>query len=49
MANTSKELNEFIKDKQINYYLGYDDNGKCGIGICNEIDGLINWETNLKD
>jgi hypothetical protein len=49
MVNASIELSEFIKYKQINYYLGYDDNGKCGIGICNEIDGQINWETTLNE
>ena len=49
MVNASLELSEFIKDKQIDYYLGYDDNGKCGIGICSEIDRQINWEINLKE
>ena len=48
MVIASFELSEFIKSRQINYYLGYDDNGKCGIGICNEIGGQINWEIDLK-
>ena len=48
MVDTSNELADFIKDKQVQYYLGYD-YGMGAIGICNENDGQINWDTALKE
>jgi hypothetical protein len=46
MVVASKDLADFIKDKQIEYYLGYDD-GKGSIGICREVNEQITWETVL--
>ncbi len=46
MASVSTELSDFIKGKQIVYYLGYD-YGMGSIGICNEINGKIKWEIDL--
>ena len=43
MVNVSNELYEFTKDKQIEYYLGYD-YGMGGLGICYEKDGQVIWE-----
>lgn len=48
MVDTSNELADFIKDKQINYCLGYD-YGMGSIGICNEMDGQLKWETELRE
>ena len=48
MVDTSNELSEFIKDKQIEYYLGYD-YGMGSIGICSEKGGQLKWETELCD
>src|SRR4051794_21431305 len=39
MIAASKELSDFIKGRQIEYYLGFD-YGMGGIGICYEKDGL---------
>jgi len=48
MVNASYELSEYIKNKQIQYYL-YFDYGMGYLGICNEIEGRIKWETELKE
>ncbi len=48
MVDASIELSEFIKDKQIEYYLGYD-YGMGGVGICHEKDGQVIWETELQE
>ena len=48
MVNNSTEFAEFIKQRQIEYYLAYD-YGMGGIGLCSEIDGQIKWETILRD
>ena len=48
MVDTSSELSEYIKDKVIEYYLGYD-YGLGGIGICYEKNGHVIWETDLKE
>ena len=39
------ELNDIVKnnDLTIEYHMVYDDAGKCGIGLCSEIDGKLNW------
>ncbi|MES1181747.1 MAG: hypothetical protein ABUL44_03035 [Flavobacterium sp.] len=47
MVIASNDLADFIKDKQIEYYLGYDD-GKGSIGICKEVNEQIKWETVLQ-
>jgi hypothetical protein len=47
MVRVSTELSDFIKGKQIEYYLGYD-YGMGSIGICKEINGQIKWEIDLK-
>ena len=44
MVVASSDLAEFIKDKQIEYYLGYD-YGNGSIGICREVNEQITWET----
>ena len=46
MVDASNELSEFIKDKQIEYYLRYD-YGMGGLGICYEKDGQVIWEVEL--
>ncbi|UEG51283.1 hypothetical protein LK994_07345 [Ferruginibacter lapsinanis] len=48
MVDTSNELADFIKNKQIIYYLGYD-YGMGSIGICNKKNGQLKWETELRD
>ena len=48
MVDASNELSEFIKDKQIEYYLGYD-YGMGGLGICYEKNGQMIWETELRE
>ena len=49
MVDSSSELSDFIKDKEIEYCLSYDDYGKGGIGICREKFGQIIWETELPE
>jgi hypothetical protein len=48
MVASSSELADFIKVRQVEYYLGYD-YGMGAIGICSEKKGELNWETILKD
>ena len=48
MVDASKELADFVKDRQIEYYLGYD-YGMGSIGICSEMGGQLNWETELRE
>ena len=48
MVENSTEFAEFIKQRQIEYYLAYD-YGMGGIGLCSEIDGQIKWETIVRD
>ncbi len=47
MKKASNELSNFISDKSIEYYLGYDYR-KGSIGICKEIDGQIIWDMDFK-
>ena len=44
MLLISHELSDFARDKTINYELSYSDSGKCSIGICSEIDGVLSWQ-----
>lgn len=48
MVQVSTELSEYLKQRQIEYTLGYD-YGMGGIGICSEIDGQIKWKTEIKE
>ena len=48
MVNISDELREFIKDREIIYYLNFDDYGKSSIIICTEKSGLIKWYFEIK-
>ena len=47
MKSVSPELNNFIKDRQIQYSLGFD-YGMSGLEICIEINGNIIWTTELE-
>ena len=49
MLNASTDLTNFAEDKKVNYFLNYDDNGKCGIAICSEEGGQIFWQTQLRE
>lgn len=42
MTSVSPELTDFIKDRDIQYSLGYD-YGMGGLEICNETGGQIKW------
>ncbi len=46
MVDDSKELSQFIKGRQIEYFLSYD-YGMGSIGICSEKEGEVRWETEL--
>jgi len=48
MVQASPELSVFVDQRQIEFNLGYD-YGMGGIGICSEINGQINWETEIKE
>ena len=48
MVDKSRELSEFIRDKEIEYTLNYDDSGKASIEICREVDKQIIWKSVLK-
>ena len=48
MVRDSKELDEFIAGKSLEFNLAFS-YGKGGFGICSEKDGIITWETDLKD
>jgi hypothetical protein len=47
MIASSQELADFIKNRQVEYSLGYD-YGMGGLEICNEINGQIKWITELE-
>jgi len=47
MKSVSPELNNFIKDRQIQYSLGFD-YGMGGLEICIEINGNIIWTAELE-
>jgi hypothetical protein len=47
MAEVSNELNNFLKERNIEYCLDFD-YGTGAIGICKEINGEIIWETDLR-
>lgn len=48
MTIVSNELADFLKNRQIEYCLGFD-YGMDAIGICKEINGHLTWEADLKD
>jgi hypothetical protein len=48
MVNISDELREFIKDREIIYYLNFDNYGKSSIIICSEKRGVIKWYIEIK-
>jgi len=48
MVDASKELADFLKGRQVEYYLGYE-YGMGSIGICSEKSGQLKWETNLRE
>jgi len=43
MRSTSKELDKFVENKAITYFLQFDDAGKCGILVCTEENGELQW------
>jgi hypothetical protein len=43
MRSASKELDEFVENKAITYFLQFDDAGKCGILVCAEEKGELQW------
>jgi hypothetical protein len=45
LSRSFQELNDIIKGNElsIEYHIAYDDAGKTGIGLCSEIDGILNW------
>jgi hypothetical protein len=47
MLIVSSELADFIKEREIEFSLGYD-YGMGGLEICREIDGQIEWKTELQ-
>ena len=47
MTSVSSNLREFIKDRQVQFSLGYD-YGKGGLEICNEMNGQIQWTIELE-
>jgi len=47
MVNVSSELNDFVKDKLIEFNLCFDDYGKGSIWICSEKNGIIKWEADF--
>jgi len=48
MISVSSELADFIKNRQIEYCLGFD-YGMGGLEICSETNGQIKWTTELKE
>jgi hypothetical protein len=48
MVNISNELEEFIIDRMVVYYLNYDDSGKTSIAICSEINRTVKWHIDVK-
>ncbi len=49
MLNCSKDLADFAQNKTISYFLNYADSGKCGIEICNEENGQVFWQAQLRE
>jgi hypothetical protein len=49
MLNLSKSLMDFTKKRQVEYYLSYDDSGKCSIPICKEMNGELEWKIQLRN
>lgn len=48
MLSSSEELRMFVIDKEIEYHLNYDDNGKASISICSEKHQVLKWYIDLK-
>ena len=48
MTNVSSELFDFVKQRQIEFNLGFD-YGMGSVGICSEIGEQIKWETEIKE
>lgn len=48
MTIASNELADFIKNRQIEYCLGFD-YGMGAVGICKETNGHLTWEADLKN
>jgi hypothetical protein len=48
MKISSNELADFLKNRQIEFCLGFD-YGMGAIGICKETNGHFTWETDLKN
>ena len=42
MVNSSNDLKNFVNDKSIKYNLAFTD-GKVGVGICSEQEGIVTW------
>lgn len=47
-VKSSEELRMFITDKEVEYYLSYDDNGKASINLCSEKHQVLKWYIDLK-
>ncbi|MCA0445135.1 MAG: hypothetical protein LCH54_02775 [Bacteroidetes bacterium] len=45
LTYTFNELNDIVVMNKltIEFHVSYDDAGKIGIGLCSEIDGILNW------
>ena len=48
MLAISPELVDFIKNRELVYFLYYEDCG-CGLEICSEINGQVKWTKMLKE
>ena len=48
MLMSSEELTRFVKDKEIEYCLGFDDYGKASVSICSERHNHVKWYIDLK-
>lgn len=49
MSLDSVQLFDFLKGRELEYYLCFDDYGKAGIEICSEINGITEWKILLKE
>ncbi len=47
MVNISPELQDFIKDKSMEFNLFFDDYGKGSILLCSEKQKTINWDSEI--
>lgn len=45
---SSEDLKRFVKGKEIEYYLDFDDYGKASVGICSEKHNHIKWYIALR-